>query len=88
VGAGAVKPRADTRSQIETAGVAVLFNGKTIFVVGRAAVLVVWIAALAERINAITIGRLVADFTHERVKPRLWESEPGDVVEKFLGDLV
>jgi hypothetical protein len=78
----------DTRHEIDTAGVAVLFNGKSVLVDGRAAFTILWIAALAQRINSIPLGRLVVDFAHEQVKPKLWESEPGDIVDKFLADLV
>jgi hypothetical protein len=28
------------------------------------------------------------DFAQNQAKPKLWESEPGDVVEKFLGEVV
>ena len=79
---------ADVRHQVETEGVAVVFRGKAIFIAGRAAFLIVWIAALAQRINSVPFGRLVVDFAHNRAKPRLWESEPEDVVERFLADLV
>jgi hypothetical protein len=76
------------RRRIETEGVAVTFRSKTLLISGRAAFLILWIAACAERINSISVGRLVADFAHTQVKVKLLDAVPSDVLDRFLGELL
>jgi hypothetical protein len=58
------------------ASLVILAGAERVQVTGRAAVIIAQIAANASALNRIRVGRLVADFAHDKSKLELTESLP------------
>jgi len=65
-----------TQGQASVIKVLVTGDGGRCYVHGRAAQLILQIARHAERINALAVGKLIANLAHAQVKLELQESLP------------
>jgi hypothetical protein len=66
-----------TQLSAESRGLTVVAGDQSVRVNGRAARLIVLLAFHADRINGLTVGRIVANFAHTQLKVELNESLPG-----------